>query len=289
MIAERHGLTADHVVLTSGSMECLFAAAAAFTKYGRIVAPGLTFGPHLTVAERMGGEVLRVPLTGEMDQDLERMAAVTDSMTSLVYVCNPNNPTGLTVEGGRMRAFCEAVSARATVMVDEAYNELTDNPDATSMVDLVRRGENVIITRTFSKLYGLAGLRVGYALAPPHLAEMLKRHAMTSPSVVGAAAALASYNDEAFLAYSKSKIVEGRQMVEALFDRLEIPHVPSQTNFVYADIGRDADAFQAKMRAENVLIRGVYEPYKTWSRVSMGKLEDLERFVQTFERVYTLG
>ena len=167
MIAERHGLTADHVVLTSGSMECLFAAAAAaFTKYGRIVALP-DFGPHSSSLSVWVGEVLRVPLTGEMDQDLERMAAVTDSMTSLVYVCNPNNPTGLTVEGGRMRAFCEAVSAWATVMVDEAYNELTDNPDATSMVDLVRRGENVIITRTFSKLYGLAGLRVGRPGAAP--------------------------------------------------------------------------------------------------------------------------
>lgn len=286
-IAEKNGLSTDHVMTTSGSMEVLFASADAFSPYGQIVAPTLTFGPHLRRAERMGGEVVYVPLTADMDQDLATMAKRIGTTTSLVYICNPNNPTGVTVEGGRLREFVKQVSKTATVMVDEAYNELTDSPDYTSMVDLVREGENVIVTRTFSKIFGLAGMRVGYAMAPPHLIQSLERRGMTQPNMVGAAAALASYQDEAFIEYSRSKIKEGREMVTDLFKRMEIPYLESQTNFVYADIGRDADEFQAKMRARNVLIRGTYQPYTTWSRVSMGKLEDLEKFVKIFEEVYT--
>jgi histidinol-phosphate aminotransferase len=288
-IAERNGLGTDQVMTTSGSMEVLFATADAFRPYGRIVAPSLTFGPHLNRAERMGGEVTRVPLTDAMDQDLATMAAMVDNTVSLVYVCNPNNPTGVTIDGARLREFVREVSRYATVMIDEAYNEVTDAPEATSMVDLVRAGENVIVTRTFSKIFGLAGMRVGYAMAPPHLIETLSRRQMTRPNLVGAAAALASYDDEAFIAYSRSKIAEGREMVTDLFTRLEIPYLESQTNFVYADIGRNADVFQARMRERGILIRGIYAPYDTWSRVSMGRLEDLERFVRVFEEVYAVA
>jgi histidinol-phosphate aminotransferase len=288
-IAEKNDLTPEHILTSSGSMEILLAAGAAYSKHGRIVAPTLTFGPHLTAVERMGGEVIRVPLTADMDQDLAEMARRVDNSVSMVYICNPNNPTGVTIDGARLRSFVKEMSKTAIVFIDEAYNELTDSPDYTSMVDLVRDGENVMVTRTFSKIFALAGLRVGYSMAPPHLTEILRRHTMTQPNMVGAAAALASYQDEPFIEYSKAKIKEGREMVGDLFKRMEIPYLESQTNFVYADIGRNADEFQAKMRARNVLIRGVYDPYTTWSRVSMGKIEDLERFVKIFEEVYTVG
>jgi histidinol-phosphate aminotransferase len=288
-IASRNALTADHVMTTTGSMEALFAAADAFVPYGRIVAPTLTFGPHLRRAERFGGEVVRVPLTASMDQDLDAMAAKVDNSVSLVYVCNPNNPTGVALDPQRLRGFVERVSSTATVLVDEAYNELTPSPQEATLVDMVREGHNVIVTRTFSKIFGLAGMRVGYAMAPAHLIESLKRRGMTRPNMVGAAAALASYEDEEFMAFSRARIDEGREMVADLFTRLEIPYLQSQTNFVYADIGRNADEFQARMRERNVHIRGIYAPYTTWSRVSMGRIEDLEQFVKVFEAVYALG
>lgn len=284
-IAERNGLPTDAVVTTSGSSEVLLATADAFMPLGRLLAPALTFGPHLRRAERLGGEVLRVPLTADMDQDLERMAARVDNTVALVYVCNPNNPTGVTIDGARLRAFVRAVGPKATVLVDEAYNELTEDPAGTSVVDLVRAGENVIVSRTFSKIFGLAGLRIGYAMAPPHLVDTLRRRAMTRPNLVGAAAALASLEDEAFVAFSRAKITEGRELVTDLFTRLEIPFLPSQTNFVYADTGLNADRVQAALRERNVHIRGIYRPYTTWSRVSMGRIEDLERFAAAFEEV----
>ncbi len=286
MVAEHNDLTPEHVVLTSGSIEALFAVGAAYSRHGRIVAPALTFDPHLRVVERTGGEVIRIPLTTNMDTDLAAMERAVDNTVSMVYVCNPNNPTGEEIDAAALRAFCNRLTPTVTVMVDEAYNELTDDPVASSMVDLVRRGDNVIITRTFSKLHGIAGLRVGYALAPPHLAEVVARHAMTQPNLLGAAAAIASIDDEAFLNYSKRKIREGRELVSDVFRRHEVPYVQSRANFVYGNIGRDAEAFRARMQERNVYIRGIYAPYTTWSRVSMGRMEDLEVFARVFSEVY---
>ncbi len=286
MVAEHNGLRPENVVLTSGSIEALFAVGAAYSRHGRIVAPALTFGPHLTVVERMGGEVIRVPLTADLDTDLAGMERAVDNTVSMVYVCNPNNPTGVEIDAAALRAFCTRVSPTATVMVDEAYNELTDDPAASSMVDLVRKGDNVIITRTFSKLHGIAGLRVGYALAPAHLAEVIARHTMTQPNLLGAAAAIASIDDEPFLEFSKKKIREGRELVADVFRRHEIPYLESRANFVYGDIGRNADDFRASMQARNVHIRGIYAPYSTWSRVSMGRMEELEIFARVFSEVY---
>ncbi|HSG89326.1 MAG TPA: aminotransferase class I/II-fold pyridoxal phosphate-dependent enzyme [Pseudomonadales bacterium] len=287
MIAAANGIDTDGVVLSSGSGEALCAATVAWAKQGRIIAPELTFGAHLNYAERLGARIQRVPLKADMDTDLAAMEAAIDDDVSMVYVCNPNNPTGIAIDPDALRAFCKRVGPRATVLIDEAYNELAADPARNSMMDLVRGGENVIVMRTFSKIFGLAGLRIGYSMSKPEFAEVIGRHTMSWPNVAGFAAAVATYDDDAFLAFSKGKVAEGREMVMDLYDRLEIPYLPTETNFVYADIGRDADAFQAAMKARNVHIRGIYAPYSTFSRVSMGKIEDLETFARVFEEVYT--
>ncbi|MEZ5557579.1 MAG: histidinol-phosphate transaminase [Pseudomonadales bacterium] len=287
VIAERHGLSLEHMVLSSGSNEALCAATVAWGKQGRVVVPALTYTPHLRYAEKLGTELVPVALKDDMSTDLEAMAAAVDDSVSLVYVCNPNNPTGIAIDGDELRAFCRTVGKRATVLVDEAYNELTDRPEFTSMVDLVRAGENVIVMRTFSKIFGLAGLRIGYVMARPDLATRVADHVMSWPNGVGIAAALASYTDEPFITFSRAKILEGRAMVTDVFERHGLRVLPSQTNFVYADIRRDATEFARQMLERGVRIRGAYKPYDTWSRVSMGKLEDLEVFGRVFHEVYT--
>jgi histidinol-phosphate aminotransferase len=285
-IAERNNLGLDNMLLSSGSNEGLQAAMVALGKRGKVLMPGLTYGDHVGYSKRMGVEIVRVPLNDDMSIGLDGMAAAVDESISMVYVCNPNNPTGMTLDGDALRSFCRKVSKSAVVLVDEAYNELTDKPDYTSMVDLVREGENVLVMRTFSKIFGLAGLRVGYGMTTPALAELVGGHVMAWANGVGMAAAHASYHDHDFIAFSRQKILEGREMVNATFRRNGIEPLPSQTNFVYADIGRNATDFAAKMAARNVRIRGVYEPYPTYSRVSMGKLEDLEVFDRVFTEVY---
>lgn len=286
VIAEKNGLSRDNLYLSSGSNEGLQAAMVAFGKKGKVVLPGLTYSDHLGYSRRMGVELIRVPLKDDMSIDLDGMAAAVDDSVSLVYVCNPNNPTGMAIDGDTLRDFCRSVGQKAIVLIDEAYNELTDDPDYTSMVDLVREGENIMISRTFSKIFGMAGLRVGYGMGHPDIAKLVGGHVMAWGNGVGMTAAYHSYIDQEFIDFSRAKILEGRQMVNETFRRNGIEPLPSQTNFVYADIGRDADEFRAKMAERDVQIRGTYQTYDTYSRVSMGTLEDLEIFDRVFTEVY---
>jgi histidinol-phosphate aminotransferase len=286
VIAQRHGVSMDMMVLSSGSNEALQAAMVAYGKQGKVVMPSLTYSDHVNYAKRMGVEFLLVPLDDEMSIDLDAMAAAVDDSVSLVYICNPNNPTGKALDGDRLRAFCRAVGKKAVVLIDEAYNEITDDPAYTSVVDLVRDGENVLVMRTFSKLFGMAGFRVGYGMGHPDIAKLVNGHVMAWPNGVGLATALASYRDDEFVEFSRSKIIEGREMVNATFRRNGIEPLPSQTNFVYADIGRNATEFASKMAQKNILIRGSYNGAATYSRVSMGKLDDLKKFDRVFTEVY---
>lgn len=285
-IGAQHGLKGENLFLCSGSNEGLQAAMMAFGRRGKVLSPGLTYTDHLQYAERLGVEVKRIPLRADMAIDLEQMEAAIDDSVSLLYLCNPNNPTGMAIDGDELRAFCRRVSQRVPIMIDEAYNELTDKPDYTSMMDLVRAGENVLVFRTFSKIFGMAGMRVGYGLGHPDLVSLVEPHVMAWPNGVGLTAAYHSYVDQEFIAFSRQKVIEGRQMVVETFRKNGIEPLPSQTNFVYADIGRNADEFKKRMAARNVIIRGIYSGYPTYSRVSMGRLEDLEVFDRVFTEVY---
>jgi histidinol-phosphate aminotransferase len=140
--------------------------------------------------------------------------------------------------------------------------------------------------RTFSKLFGMAGMRVGYGMAPPELAEKVGAHVMAWPNIVGLAAAFASYTDDEFIEFSKSKIVEGREIVNETFRRNGIEPLPSQANFVFANVGQNASGFAKKMAERNVQIHNLYPGYETFSRVSMGRIEDLEIFSDVFDEVY---
>ena len=195
----------------------------------------------------------------------------------------------MAIDGDELRSFCKEVGAKVPILIDEAYNELTDKPEYTSMVDLVRDGTNLLITRTFSKIFGMAGLRVGYGMGHPDIVKVVKDHVMAWPNGIWLYAAYYSYLDEDFIAFSRDKILEGREMVNNTFRRHNIEPLPSQTNFVYADIGLDADRFQEQMASRNVLIRGAYGGYATFSRVSMGRIEDLIAFDRAFSAAYSAG
>lgn len=287
LFVERHRLNPDQVFLASGSNEGLQAAMMAFGKQGKVISPSLTYSDHLAYAERLGIAVERIPLREDMGIDLDAMARAVDDTVGLVYLCNPNNPTGMAIDGDELRAFCRELSPRVPILIDEAYNELTDKPDYTSMIDLVREGANVLITRTFSKIFGMAGLRVGYGMGHPDMVKVVKDRVMAWPNGVGLYAAYHSYLDDAFIDFSRQKILQGRAMVNATFRRHGIEPLPSQTNFVYADIGRNASDFKNEMAANNVIIRGAYDGYTDYSRVSMGRIEELEVFDRVFSRLLT--
>lgn len=286
VLTERNDVTEDNMILSSGSNEGLCAALIAYGKEGKILTAALTYDNHIKYAERLGVEMVRVPLMTDMSIDLAAIEAAVDESISLVYICNPNNPTGMALDSEELRSFCKRVSKKAVVLVDEAYNELSNDPEGASMLDLVRAGENVIVMRTFSKLFGMAGMRVGYGMAPPDLAKKVGDHVMAWPNVVGLAAAYASYTDDDFIEFSKEKIVEGRAIVNETFRRNGIVPLQSQANFVYADVGRNATEFARKMAERNVQIHNLYPGYENFSRVSMGRIEDLQIFSEVFDEVY---
>lgn len=283
MIAERHGLTPEHIMLSAGSSGVLTYLAIAASKSGKILGPDLFWDTTTKMAlQQSGGEMKRLPKTTGLGIDLDAMAeAVTDDV-SLVHITNPNNPTGMAISPRKLTPFCKQIAGKTTVLLDEAYNELTDDPDANTMIPLVKQGYDVVVARTFSKIYGLAGMRVGYLIAAPEKIEQASRYGLGDYSLnqAGVAAAVASYNDEAFLKYSKSKIIEARAMVSEAVTANGLSALPSSTNFMFVDLGpRNAEAFRRAMATRNVLIRGIYRDYTRWSRVSMGLLEDVEKYV----------
>jgi histidinol-phosphate aminotransferase len=245
LIAEQEGLTLEHVLLTAGSYEALTIVATEYASGGGGVVCAKPSYPVLAeYAERVGGKAQRVPLDAQLAHDLEAMEARVGADTKLVAVCNPNNPTGTMVDPARLRAFCEAVSPRATVLVDEVYLNYLEPAPGQSMVDLVRAGKNVIVLRSFSKIYGMAGLRMGYALAQPATVKRLLglRSLLNSLSVE---AARASLQDKAFLGRMRKLTAESRKVTTSVLDELGLKYVAGHANFVWIPL----DAHQLDLPA----------------------------------------
>jgi histidinol-phosphate aminotransferase len=280
-IAARHGVTPAHILIGAGSSEVLNCATMALGQGGHIVAADLTFDPPLHYAGGKNIPIQRVALAPDLSIDLDAMAAAVSAGTRAVHICNPNNPTGRLLPAADLRAFAAAVTPKATLILDEAYNELTPDPAANSLVDRVRAGDNIVIARTFSKIYGLAGLRIGYAIARPDLIARMKPWSMSvGNSTAGLAAALATYDDADFLAFSRAKIVEARALLTEAATKAGLETLPSATNFVYVKVP-DANRLQKAFEARNILIRPSYGPkWSEWSRVSCGRLEDVARYAE---------
>jgi histidinol-phosphate aminotransferase len=278
MVAEMHGVKPAQVVIGEGSTEVLSAIALAWGRDGAILCPDLFWDTTVKYGERQGVKSVRVPLAADMSVDLPGLAAKLDDTISLVQICNPNNPTGMLIPAADLRAFTAKAAATATVLVDEAYNELTDRPDDNSMIDLVRGGADVIVCRTFSKIYGMAGLRVGYAISSEENISRIRSHMMSfGGNLAGLAGAIASLNDTAFLSQSRAMVLEGREMIMDAVAKAGLTALPSQTNFVFVKVP-DANALRDAMDQRGISIRGAYGDLVGYSRVSTGMLEDVARY-----------
>ncbi|WP_078083475.1 pyridoxal phosphate-dependent aminotransferase [Microbulbifer mangrovi] len=289
MIAERHGLTPDHVTLGSGSSAGLAAAAIAAAQKGNILGPDLFWDTTSRVVEMQKiGEIKRLPKLESLAIDLDAMYGAIDDSISMVQVTNPNNPTGMLIDPVAMRNFCIKASKKCTVLADEAYNELTDNSDANTVIPLIKDGHDIIVARTFSKIYGLAGMRVGYLIAQPEKIAEMERYGLGwyGLNQAGLAAAIACYEDHKFMDYCRSKVKEARDMVSAAVKENGLTALPSVTNFMFVNLGDlNAETFRAEMAKENVLIRGIYRDYTNWSRVSMGYIEDVQKYTSALPKV----
>ena len=282
MIAERHNLDTQNITISAGSTQALSYLAQVKSRENPIATTQLTWDSHLGYAQNIGGTVIRIDNGDNLEINLKAIESISAKNVSSVSIVNPNNPTGLLLDSNELRASIIKMSKNALVIIDEAYNEITNKPDDNSMIDLVRDGYNIAVSRTFSKIYGLAGERIGYIIAQPDVVDAIKNNGSGefSVSMGGLAGAIASYNDEAFLKFSKSMILEAKEMVYEGITSNGLTALPSETNFIFVNLGDiDANDFRDEMLKMNILIRGKYGDFNQWSRISMGKLEDIQRYI----------
>lgn len=286
LIAEQEDISPDYVMLGSGSSEILNAAGLIHgIQDGEIVTAYPSFEGLTLYAERIGATVHRVPLTKDLQYDFAAMQRRLTNATRLVYVCNPNNPTGTLTPTDGLRAFCIDTAQRAVVFVDEAYHEYVDAPGYASMIDLVRKGHNVIVSRTASKIHALAGLRVGFGFAHPDLLRKMQGHVTGSLNVVGLRGALASYRDTAFQTHSRQQNEAAKARLYTILNEKGCAYLPSQTNFVFFRTGQPIHLFRAAMQAQGVLVARPFPPYTDWCRVSLGTPEAMDAFASALHTV----
>jgi len=283
-IGEHFGFPIESIGIGNGADDLILQLSMASLDEGdRVVASRSSFPVYDIYACVMRAEMVKTPLTGSLGIDLEAMADAIDDRTKLVYVCNPNNPTGTIVRKAAVDRFMKRVPECVVVVFDEAYREMADADDFPDTLAMVREGRpNVVVLRTFSKVYGLAGIRVGYAFAPPDLVATLMRIKMIfNVNVVAQAAGIAALDDRAFLKRSVEANRAGRRFLCDAFDRLGLRYAESHTNFVLARIGPRAGEIQQALMEIGVIVRpcGGYE-LPEYLRISIGTQEQNERLVR---------
>ena len=228
-------------------------------------------------ASHVGGVGVPVGLNGKYENDLPGLSAKVNRNTRALYLINPHNPTGTVSDDVAFKHFLREVSQKAPVIVDEAYLEYTDDFEKRSAVSLVREGANVLVFRTFDKIHGLAGLPIGYTLAPRPLADALRKEGLGDAESLGRlniAAASAALDDRAYTrTVRESTAFERAKWVSAL-DELNLPHTNSRANFIFFNAGHPQSELAAVLRARNIDIGRTFPPYFTWARITIGLPEE---------------
>lgn len=285
-IAKKHGVPADHIVLAAGSTEGLRTTGLTYAEHGgEIIAADPTFLAMLDYAEQFGAYVHKVQVDDNLVHDLEAMERRVTSNTRLIFICNPNNPTGTIIPAAKMRDFCDSVSKKAVVFADEAYFDYITEPNYPSMVELVKQGKNIIVSRTFSKVYGMAGIRIGYLIARPDIAKRLEENTMAGASIPAIFGALKALEDKDFYQFSLQKNNECKQILYKTFDDLKLPYIKSHANFVFFQSGKDVVEMNKMMADKGIQVGRPFPPLTKWCRISTGKVEEVEAFAKALREV----
>ncbi|WP_298319178.1 histidinol-phosphate transaminase [uncultured Aquimarina sp.] len=289
MIAERNNIKEDQVILGHGSFEILCMLTRTFGKeQNSIIVPATTFNVTAAFADRIfDHKVKRILLNQAMNIDLEATKKAVTKDTKLVYICNPNNPTGKALPAAELISFCkEVASSTCTVAIDEAYIELMNPSDTPDTIKLLRENHNVLIIRTFSKAYGLAGLRVGYAMGSAETIALLNHEHYNFSGLIanpGVVAAITALEDTSYVDEYRKKNSEVRTYVEKKLDTRDIKYVNSSTNFILMDV-KDAKRFRSELKPFGfAIIPGGGKHYPTWVRISVGRLEEMNSFLKVLD------
>jgi histidinol-phosphate aminotransferase len=285
-IGAPYGLQPDNVLLGAGSSEILgLVAHLASLQKGHAISADPTFRSWWNVAEQCGLPIVKVPLTADKKNDLPAMLAKLQKETRLVYVCNPNNPTGTVLPVAELKDFINEASKNRWLLLDEAYTEYSDEP---SLADMVANNKNLIVVKTFSKIYGLAGARIGYALAHADTIAQLEKLQPWPNAGVGAVslvAAIASLDDKDFVADSKRQNAAARELTYQTLQQANMRHIPSHTNFIYYSVAGFKGDWRNALLEQNIAANGIVEQNGQWSRISIGTMEEMQQFSNAIKKI----
>ena len=285
-LAKLNGVDHDQILLGDGSSEILKLCAETFTgkDRGTLVAADPTFEPILQQAGLNGAEVVKVPLTASFAHDLPKMLAA--AKRGLIYVCNPNNPTASITPKQELSEFIGKTPRETMILVDEAYFHYADSPDYESVIPLVKDHPNLIVSRTFSKIYGMAGLRCGYCVAQKETLEQLRAHQMwDSVNIMALAAASASLDDPDQVPNGQRLISEAKAFTIGELDKLGYKTIPSQANFIMFDCKRPVVPLIQALKQRNVQVGRLFPALPDYMRVTIGKKAEMETFLSAFRQV----
>lgn len=283
-IANQHQLSADYIMMGAGSAELLeLVARYSALKQGNFIIADPTFDYWVIAAEESGLKRISIPLTASKEHDLNAMYNAIQADTRLIYICNPNNPTGTICERKALEDFIQAASKKALILVDEAY---LDYSDESSLSSLVKTNKNLVITGTFSKIHGLAGARIGYAIAHPDTINNLSRlQAWPSGTVnvISAAGALASYQDHSFKQETKALNQKARTYTISELEKRNIHCIPSHSNFIYFSLKDYKKDYFDQLNQHQIQGTKIYEEKGQWSRITIGTMHEMEQFIQALD------
>ena len=288
-IAAKFSVPEEMVLLSGGSGDLLNALVKAYTGKQKALVTGLpSYEQPARGAQRLGAPLIELPLTADLRLDLKAMAGKATG-AGMVYICNPNNPTATTVPLSGITALVEAVvtaSPSTKIVVDEAYIDYADSPGVDTAVPLARKYAQVVVLRTMSKAHGMAGMRVGYAIAQARtIADIREFHSGSGLSSMSLAAGAASLKDVANIDTQKSMNRDVRKFTTDAFATAGYTVAASDANFVFVNIRRDSRGFQEACRLKGVQVGRAFPPMTTWARISVGTPEEMTKAVAVFMEV----
>ena len=286
-LAKKYNVSRENIALGCGSTEILRCVDMAFLGPGKnIVAAQPTFEAVLQYARITRAQPVTVPLNSDHRHDLPKMAAACTSKTGVVYVCNPNNPTGTIVWRDELASFVHAVPAATLILVDEAYFDFADDPRYSSAVEWIDTNPNVVITRTFSKIYGMAGMRLGYAVgARETIAQIREQSLQDNANAAVLAAGLASLRDPANIGSCREKLNSTRAWLCSELSKDGRFFIPSQANFVMIDMQTDVRPIVDQFAARNILVGRRFPSMSNFLRVTIGTQQETETFLATLREI----
>jgi histidinol-phosphate aminotransferase len=285
-LARMNGVPVEQVLLGDGSGEILKLCAAAFTSRDKkIVIANPTFEAIARHAGVAGAEAVKIDLTPDYSHDLKKMLAAANG-AGLVYICNPNNPTASITHKNEIGEFLAKLSPATIVLVDEAYHHYVESTDYESVIPLVKQYPNLIVARTFSKIYGMAGLRCGYCVTQRPNIERLRPHQIfDSVNIMALVAALASVKDAEQVARGRRLNTEVKKSIYAELDTLGYRYIPSHANFMMIDVRREVRPLLTAMRTRGVEVGRLFPALPNFMRVTIGTAPEMKTFLSTFREV----